>query len=171
LAVSYERGTPVGGHWNLFCRMALRCVRHRAFWCGGSAVLPPQRLVFCCRTTSASTAPCTSRRMCCPTHGAGYCAPCQPLLRAFSGWIRSPPPTRPSRLKEGVMRISEASRSNRPRGPRFRARSESGPLRAVHLCSRHKWPGGFVNSAVLSRRVQSRVPSGPPQDHGNHLLD
>jgi len=24
---------------------------------------------------------------------ANYCAPCQPLLRAFSGWIRSPPPT------------------------------------------------------------------------------
>ena len=24
-----------------------------------------QRLVFYCRTTSASTAPCTSRRMCC----------------------------------------------------------------------------------------------------------
>ena len=31
--------------------------------------------------------------MCCPTHCASYCAPCQPLLRAFSGWIRSPPPT------------------------------------------------------------------------------
>ena len=40
----------------------------------------PQKLVFCCRTTSASTAPCTSRRMCCPTHCASYCAPCQPLL-------------------------------------------------------------------------------------------
>ena len=24
---------------------------------------------------------------------AKYCAPCQPLLRAFPGWIRSPPPT------------------------------------------------------------------------------
>ena len=24
---------------------------------------------------------------------ASYCAPCQPLLRVFSGWIRSPPPT------------------------------------------------------------------------------
>ena len=31
-------------------------------------------------------------RMCGPTHCASYCAPCQPLLRAFSGWIRSPPP-------------------------------------------------------------------------------
>ena len=29
-----------------------------------------ERLVFYCRTTSASTTPCTSRRMCCPTHCA-----------------------------------------------------------------------------------------------------
>ena len=52
-----------------------------------------ERLVFCCRTTSASSAPCTSRRICCHMHCASYCAPCQPLLRAFSGWIRSPPLT------------------------------------------------------------------------------
>ena len=25
--------------------------------------------------------------MCCPTHCASYCVPCQPLLRAFSGWM------------------------------------------------------------------------------------
>ena len=31
-----------------------------------------------------------SRKMCCPTHCANNCAPCQPLLRAFSEWIRSP---------------------------------------------------------------------------------
>jgi len=43
---------------------------------------PQMRLVVYCRTTSTSTAPCTSRRMCCPTHCARYCAPCQPLLRA-----------------------------------------------------------------------------------------
>jgi hypothetical protein len=43
-----------------------------------------ERLVFHCRTTSASIAPCTSRRMCCPTHCARYSAPCQPLLRAFA---------------------------------------------------------------------------------------
>ena len=56
-----------------------------------------QRLVFHCRTTSASTAPCTSRRMCCHPGGCAalrivlvivHCA-----LRAFSGWIRSPHPT------------------------------------------------------------------------------
>ena len=52
-----------------------------------------ERLVFHCRTTSASTAPCTSRWMCCPVHRASYCGPYQPLLRAFSGWIRYPPPT------------------------------------------------------------------------------
>ena len=52
---------------------------------------PPEKLIFYCRTTSASTAPCTSRRMCCPTHCATYCAPSQPLLRVISGWIRSPP--------------------------------------------------------------------------------
>ena len=31
--------------------------------------------------------------MCCLTPYASYSAPCQPLLRAFSGLIRSPPPT------------------------------------------------------------------------------
>jgi len=46
-----------------------------------------ERFVLHCRTTGASTAPCTSRRMCCPTHCASYCAPCQPHLRAFPGWI------------------------------------------------------------------------------------
>ena len=51
------------------------------------------RLVLYCRTTSASTAPCTSRRMCCLTHCASYCALCQPLLRAFSEWVRFPPCT------------------------------------------------------------------------------
>ena len=49
--------------------------------------------IFHCRTTSASTARYKSRRMCCPTHCASNCAPCQPCLRACPGWIRSPPPT------------------------------------------------------------------------------
>ena len=52
----------------------------------------PDSLVLYCRTTSASTASCTSKRMCCLTHCAGYCAPCQPLWQACFGWIRSPPP-------------------------------------------------------------------------------
>ena len=68
------------------------------------AVVPVARLIFYCRTTSASTASCTSRRMCCPTH----CAPCQPLLRAFSGWIRSPPPTisLPRKALRGVVPVA-----------------------------------------------------------------
>ena len=62
--------------------------------------VPPRHLPFqrersliYCRTASASTAPRTSRSICCPTDCASYCAPCQPLLRAFPDWIRSPPPT------------------------------------------------------------------------------
>jgi len=59
-------------------------------------------LVFHCRRNSASTAPCTSRRMCFPTHCASYCAPCQPLLRAFPGWIREPRrPSHPAQRGEG----------------------------------------------------------------------
>ena len=54
-------------------------------------LLPRQRnWYFCCRTTSTSTAPCTSRRMSCPTHCASYCAPCQLLLRALAAppvWV------------------------------------------------------------------------------------
>ena len=64
-------------------------------WVGGSefrkneappwSPAPPgsatERLVFCCRATSASTAPCTSRRMYYLTHCASYCAPCQPEVR------------------------------------------------------------------------------------------
>jgi len=44
-----------------------------------------------------------NRRMCCPTHCASYCAPCPPLLRAFSGWIRSPPPTRLGRQRSSSL--------------------------------------------------------------------
>jgi len=39
-----------------------------------------QSLVSHCRTTSASTAPCTSKRMCCPARCASNYASCQPLL-------------------------------------------------------------------------------------------
>ena len=54
----------------------------------GCEPIPRSEIGIYCRTTSASTAPCTSRRICCPTHCASQCAPCQPLLRAFFGWIR-----------------------------------------------------------------------------------
>ena len=59
-----------------------------------SSVLGVERLVSYRRAPSAGTAPCTSRWMCCLTHGASHCALCQPLLRAFPAWIRSPPPSR-----------------------------------------------------------------------------
>jgi len=92
-------------------------------YCRGatSAVYALQRLAFYCRTTSASTAPCTSSRMCCPTHCDSYFAPCQPLLRAFSEWIRSPPPTYAVHVlyvqeKRG-MRWSQSLSSNGPNPP------------------------------------------------------
>ena len=56
--------------------------------CDG-ACMASRELVFHCQTTSVRTAPCTSRRMYCPTHCAGWSSPCQPLLRAFSGWMVS----------------------------------------------------------------------------------
>ena len=44
-----------------------------------------ERLVIYCQTTGVSAAHAT--------HCATYCTPCRPLIRAFSGWIRTPPPT------------------------------------------------------------------------------
>ena len=81
-----------------------------------------ERLVFYCRTTSASTAPCTSRRMCCPTLCASYYAPCQPLLRAFSGWFRSPPPTETHNLTR---------RRRSTRGSREADSLGTGPIRST----------------------------------------
>ena len=75
--------------------------------CGGGWEALSERLVFHCRTTSASAAPCTSRRMSCLTHCASYGAPCQPLLREFSGWIRSEPPTKRCHAVLGQSTISK----------------------------------------------------------------
>ena len=47
-----------------------------------------ERLVICCPTTGVSAAHATQ----CAT----YCTPCRSLIRAFSGWIRTPPPSPPS---------------------------------------------------------------------------
>ena len=44
-----------------------------------------ERLVIYCQTTGVSAAHAT--------HYATYCTPCRPLRRAFSGWLRNPPPT------------------------------------------------------------------------------
>jgi len=43
-----------------------------------------QRLVFDCRTISASTAPCISRRRCCPAHCASYSSADQPRTEDVS---------------------------------------------------------------------------------------
>ena len=45
----------------------------------------PARSLIYCQTTGVSAAHAT--------HCATYCTPCRPLIRAFSGWIRTPPPT------------------------------------------------------------------------------
>ena len=52
---------------------------------GTSEVYQPERLVIYCQTSSVSAAHAT--------HCATYCTPRRPLLRSFSGWILTPPPT------------------------------------------------------------------------------
>ena len=49
-------------------------------------------MVFYCRSTSASTAPCTSRRMCCPAHCASYCQKLLTYARSF--WLSFCPQSR-----------------------------------------------------------------------------
>jgi len=53
--------------------------------CSVPSSFSQERLVIYCQTTSVSAAHAT--------HCATYCTPCRPLIRAFSGWIRTPPPT------------------------------------------------------------------------------
>ena len=116
-----------------------------------------ERLVSYCQTASASTAPCTSRRMCCPTHCASYCAPCQPLLDVHVG--RQMPGYRPP---DSV---------NFPRTRRdFGIFLESGPLRTIppgHLW-RDKWtaPSGPLSLPVLrSTQWFELVRRGHDEDH------
>ena len=77
---------------NIFLIKGLRPVLHGNFPLCRSSAIPlclsctfVERLVIYCRRTSASAAHAT--------HCATFCTPCQPPLRAFSGWIRSPPPS------------------------------------------------------------------------------
>ena len=61
-------------------------------WCGGAGQTtctspPAQRWVIYCPTTSVSAAHAT--------HCATCRNPCRPIIRAFSRWIRPPPPTQP----------------------------------------------------------------------------
>ena len=60
-------------------------------------VLDSERLVIYCQTTGVSAAHAT--------HCATYCTPCRPLIRAFSGWIRTPPPT--FSIQEQLLRSNE----------------------------------------------------------------
>ena len=71
-------GVPLGGdeHWRQHSEL------HVASGRPGTQNRPArdaETLVICCQTFSVSA--------------AHDCTPCRPLMRAFSGWIRSPPPT------------------------------------------------------------------------------
>jgi len=67
---------------------------------------PRERLVIYCQTSSVSAAHAT--------HCATYCTPCQPLLRAFSGWIITPPPTTPREQEARRSRSGPACRLSLP---------------------------------------------------------
>ena len=54
-------------------------------WSANRSIRRRERLVIYCQTTGVSAAHAT--------HCATYCTSCRPLIRAFSGWIRTPPPT------------------------------------------------------------------------------
>ena len=78
--------------WTRTSRMAMKnSPSSRCRWFQGSrpppirSSPPAARLVIYCQTTGVSAA--------LATHCATYCTPCRPLIRAFSGWIRTPPPT------------------------------------------------------------------------------
>ena len=90
-------------------------------------------MLFYCRTTSASTAPRTPRRTCCPTHCASYCAPYQPLLRAISGWIRSPPPARERFLESRFRAKREQPDKDKKRGLLPENQGQNLALTVLHL--------------------------------------
>jgi hypothetical protein len=90
---SHKNATRIGLQlWEIDLRFApglLAGAGHSLPVCPSSALLI-ERLVIYCQTTSVSAAHAT--------HCATHCTPCRPLIRAFSGWIRTPPP------KEGLHR-------------------------------------------------------------------
>ena len=121
--------------------------------------LGTERLVFSCRTTSASTAPRTPRRMCCPTHCAIHHAQCQPLSRALSGWSRSPPPKRDTPPCKGLCNNAKQIKTGpgKQTGPRWACLSAStnqGPPKgrlgpSVRAGERYPWVDGHVSDGVL----------------------
>ena len=84
VGVSFERGSPVGEAHTLQ-HMASPDSREGK-GCFITSQRRPERLVIYCQITGASAAHAT--------HCATHCTPCRPLIRAFSGWIRTPPPTK-----------------------------------------------------------------------------
>ena len=56
-------------------------------------------MVIYCQTTGVSAAHAT--------HCATYCTPCRPLIRAFSGWIRTPPPTAKGVINDGNVGLND----------------------------------------------------------------
>ena len=120
--------------------------------------------MFHCRSTSASTASCTFRRMCCPTHCASYCASCQPLLRAFFGWIRYPPPATRRYAAPPVTRSS--SRVSLARNFE-RYVTKFAPHKVLKLISCGK---SIIDGRVVLPRVDSANGSRPATLNLRHLI-
>ena len=76
---SFERGTTVRGYQSQTAAQPTRV---------------SERLVIYCQTTGVIAAHAT--------HCATYCTPCRPLIPAFSGRIRTPPPTLVFHRDDGV---------------------------------------------------------------------
>ena len=83
-----------------------------------------KRLVIYCQTTSVSTAHAT--------HCATYCTPNQPLMRAFSGSIRTPPPASSTwntatRGQHAPSLVGSGAPTGAPRNQLIRNRRPLGP--------------------------------------------
>ena len=85
LPVTRCRASPLLPKVNRGSTLALRSPHSQLFSRRAALFEKPERLVIYCQTTGVSAAHAT--------YGATYCTPCRPLIRAFSGWIRTPPPT------------------------------------------------------------------------------
>jgi hypothetical protein len=87
LTITWVCPTPTRVYFNLtrVYRKLARVCRTTTRVCPTLTRVCPERLIIYCQTTGVSAAHAT--------HCATYCTPCRPLRRAFSGWIRTPPPT------------------------------------------------------------------------------
>ena len=129
-----------------------------------SGAPPRERLVMCCQTTGVSAAHAL--------HCATYCTPCRPLIRAFSGWIRTPPPTRYTGTHGyRAYRGTPLTRKHIPLGPCLR------PIPRVLGGSQ----GGkrcFMSEVPLYQKTLSRgkrrrlliLPTGVPRSEKNAIL-